>query len=260
MQKSKGRLSSRNGRVEHPTFLLPTPSFETLPSFWESDTDAETEDSAVGSRRSSPRSSSGYLEELNKDGEGSKRHRRSIESVKSEDASNLTASESISRTVTVTGDSKGKKTEKSELDKKQKISEGTGKSEDSNSRLKDSDEEDEDPKTHRKHILRKTLLLKSLKERIKSEHKQKPRSAKHGVSVSSDPLKVYEESINSTDSPRRPIRHSTHMTAEFKLHFWRDRYENPGGHLDRIKESLYRRRIRRLVKLITKLQAALITS
>ncbi|KAK6359206.1 hypothetical protein TWF696_000370 [Orbilia brochopaga] len=283
MGSSKGKRPIRHWQVEQSPYILPAASTDTLPSLWEADSDGDSDGSTTVSLGPSLWSPNGSFGRPYMDGEGSKKRRKSSisESGASEIGSISNASQSTSHTMTPTSDLKGKKPikYKSDTDLKSIMSDiMSDESEHKMHKFKKRVEKaktkhhdkhkkkDKKPRPHVRHILRETLSLASLKqirERSKAETHKKDNVReqavkKQGVSVSSDPVKVYEESTSDADSRER-LRNSSHMTAEIKLHFWRDNYRGK-GRLGRIKEHLYKKRVRRMMKVMMELQAAMLAS
>ncbi|KAK6360070.1 hypothetical protein TWF730_006224 [Orbilia blumenaviensis] len=238
--------SNRYGSaLGQPTFLLPSPSHESLPSLWEVDSDADQDNPSEISLRSARRRPD-FSHDVDKDGENSKKS--SIRQLPSEHSlADLEELGSPSRMHTTERDLERKTSKKSfRLGKAKRGGEGDRDSEKQRRGKK--------PKSPLWQTLRRKVSFKPHKHRERDSHK--PRS-KHGFSVSSDPVSFHDEPIE-VDSKGR-VRTSQHMTAEVKFHFWRDKYEGE-GRLERFLKLIHKKRFRKLLKTAVDLQAASLSS
>ncbi|KAK6528599.1 hypothetical protein TWF281_009837 [Arthrobotrys megalospora] len=233
--------------LEQSTFLLPSPSDDSLASLWEVDSDIEQDNPSEISLRPARRRSD-FLRDVDKDGENSRKPSKSIQPSPSEHS--LAGSEEpdpLSRTHTAERDLEKKKSKKGfklrkAKDDKDKHKEKKGK--------KEKEKKEKKPKEPLGQTLRRKLSLNPCKDREKDKDKLR---TKHGFSFSSDHINVYNEPIES--DPRGRVRTSQHMTAEVKLHFWRDKYEG-SGRVERFMKLIHKKRIRKLLKTVIDLQTA----
>ncbi|KAF3165901.1 hypothetical protein TWF225_001355 [Orbilia oligospora] len=251
------RKSSRSKRhdsqtLEQSTFLLPSPSEDSLNSLWEVDSDIEQDNPSEISFRPAQRQS-GFRRDADKDGENSRRPSGPVQ--RSPSQQSLAESEepgSLSRAHTAERDLERKKSKRGFRLGKSKDDKIIDKETKRNERKEKKGKEGKEkrPKQPLGQILRHKLSLQPHKDRTKDNHR--PQS-KHGFSVSTDPVNVYNVPTE-TDSRGR-VRTSQHMTAEVKLHFWRDKYEGE-GRVERFLRSIHRKRFRRVLKTAIDLQAA----
>ncbi|KAF3196304.1 hypothetical protein TWF106_005032 [Orbilia oligospora] len=239
--------------LEQSTFLLPSPSEDSLNSLWEVDSDIEQDNPSEISLRPAQRQPA-FRRDVDKDGENSRRP--SGPGQRSPSQQSLAESEepdSLSRAHTAERDLERKKSKKGfrlGKSKDDKIIDKETKRNERKEKNEGRGGKEKRPKQPLGQTLRHKLSLKPHKDRKKDSHR--PRS-KHGFSVSTDPVNVYNEPTE-TDSRGR-VRTSQHMTAEVKLHFWRDKYEGE-GRVERFLRLIHRKRFRRVLKTAIDLQAA----
>ncbi|KAF3290754.1 hypothetical protein TWF970_000020 [Orbilia oligospora] len=257
------RKSSRPKRhdsqtLEQSTFLLPSPSEDSLNSPWEVDSDIEQDNPSEISFRPAQRQL-GFRREADKDGENPRRPSGPVQ--RSPSQQSLAESEEpglLSRAHTAERDPERKKSKKGfrlgksnddkAIDKETKRNERKEKKEKKEGKKKRPKQPP--GQTLRHKLPSNKLSFKPHKDRTKDNHR--PRS-KHGFSVSTEPVNVYNVPTE-TDSRGR-VRTSQHMTAEVKLHFWRDKYEGE-GRVERFLRLIHRKRFRRVLKTAIDLQAA----
>ncbi|KAK6501031.1 hypothetical protein TWF506_003786 [Arthrobotrys conoides] len=248
------KRSSRQKRndpqaLEQSTFLLPSPSEDSLRSLWEVDSDIEQDNPSELSPRPVRRQSD-FFRDADKDGENSRRPSRSGQQSPSEQSlAESGAPDSPSRVHTAERDLERKKSKKGFKLGKSKYDKDRDKEMKRKEKLEKKEKKEKKPKQPLGRSLRHKLSLKPHKD-----HKDNYRSrSKHGFSVSTDPVNVYNEPIE-TDSRGR-VRTSQHMTAEVKFHFWRDKYEGE-GRIERFMKLIHKKRFRKLLKTAIDLQAA----
>ncbi|EWC48773.1 hypothetical protein DRE_00078 [Drechslerella stenobrocha 248] len=237
MGNSKSTRSSKGQPAQH-TFLLPSPSVDSLPSA----NDLDDVPLAGPSRRPSakPRSPDKTSDGTSRDGKSAKERRKSSAKSASSDVS-VAESESETKSLSRQEASDTQGESKREKKKRKKDEEKARKA------------EIKGPKTPLGQVLRQTLSPKS----IKGKDKGKLKDTKHGFSISSDPLNVYEDSTET--APNGRVRTSQHMTAEFKVHIWRNKYDGE-GRLERLINVFRTKRARRLLHTIIDLQKASLAS
>ncbi|KAK6504545.1 hypothetical protein TWF481_006486 [Arthrobotrys musiformis] len=236
-------------RLQQPTFLLPSPSEDSIPSLWEVDSDIDQDRPSEISLRP-VRQKSTFVRDANKDGENSPNTSRSarrpppelsLVSTESDEADSLSRIHTAER----------------ELDrKKSKNCFRIGKPKDDKDRDQGCDRETKKKKREKKEKpplgqkLRHKLSLRPHRNQTKDIKNSR---SKHGFSISTDPVNIYKEPIESDSGGR--VRKSQHMTAEVKLHFWRDKYEGE-GRIERFLKLMHKKRFRKFLKTAIDLQAA----
>ncbi|EPS41033.1 hypothetical protein H072_5080 [Dactylellina haptotyla CBS 200.50] len=241
--------SSNSKTPAQSTYILPSTSIDSLPGPWEVDTHVESDDPSEIPLR--PTTTSRESLSNMKDGESSTGAHLSLQSTPSE----LSIADSgdqapISRIHTAAKDLERKGSKASSITAER------GKKDKNKNKSK---EKEKGPKRRKRKSPRGHGILRKIsfkQHKAKDKQKKSPRT-RHSISLSSDPIKVSSES--TTEHSETRVRNSNHVTAEFKVHLWRDKYEG-GGKMDRILKLLHKKRARRLLRTVIDLQTTSLRS